>query len=111
MTATITSFPTSRCWAGAATPTFSGWFVYLKFHEGLTPPLALRVPPPFAMCLFFVVVYYSVWLFSLFSLGGDQSVQGAMLIWPRVVCGSTTYRLAHLVVCFSRAGRSWHLGA
>jgi hypothetical protein len=27
-----------------------------------------------------------------------------MLIWPRVVCGSTMCHLAHLVVCFSQAG-------
>jgi hypothetical protein len=27
------------------------------------------------------------------------SLSGAMLIWPRVVCGSTKCRLAHLVVC------------
>jgi hypothetical protein len=40
--------------------------------------------------------YYSV---SLFSLGGGWSVQGAMLIWPRVVSGSTAYCLAHFVVC------------
>jgi hypothetical protein len=51
---------------------------------------------------FFIVLiaYYSV---SLFSLGGGQSVQGAMLIWPRVVCGSTAYCLAHLVVCVFQA--------
>jgi hypothetical protein len=36
--------------------------------------------------------------FLFFSLGGGRSVQGAMLIWPRVVCGSTMYHLAHLVV-------------
>jgi hypothetical protein len=34
-----------------------------------------------------------------FPLGGGQSVQGGMLIWPRVVFGSTACRLAHLVVC------------
>jgi hypothetical protein len=34
----------------------------------------------------------------LFFPGWGQSVQGAVLIWPRVVCGSTVYRLAHLVV-------------
>jgi hypothetical protein len=50
------------------------------------------------MCVFVVVVYYSVF-FSLFSLGGYQSVQGAVLIWPTVVCGSTRCCLAHLVVC------------
>jgi hypothetical protein len=36
--------------------------------------------------------------FLFFSLGGGRSVRGAMLIWLRVVCGSTTYRLAHLTV-------------
>jgi hypothetical protein len=42
-----------------------------------------------------LIACYSV---SLFSPGGGLSVQGAMLIWPRVVCGSTMYGLAHLVV-------------
>jgi hypothetical protein len=44
--------------------------------------------------------------FFLFSLGGGWSVQGDILIWPRVFCGSTAYRLAHLVVCVSPS----HLG-
>jgi hypothetical protein len=59
---------------------------------GISPPpaSALRAPCPLYTCLFF---------FFLFSLGGGQSVHGAMLICPRVVCGSTAYRLAHLVVC------------
>jgi hypothetical protein len=45
-----------------------------------------------------VVVAYSVWFFSLFSLVAGQSVQGDMLISPRIVCGSTVCHLAHLVV-------------
>jgi hypothetical protein len=53
---------------------------------------------PSLLCLFFVVIAYFSVFFS-FSLGGSWSVQGAMLIWPRVVCGSTTCHLAHLVVC------------
>jgi hypothetical protein len=49
--------------------------------------------------------YYSVCFFLFFfPLGGHQSVQGARLIWPRVVCGSTVCCLAHLLVCFSQAG-------
>jgi hypothetical protein len=44
-----------------------------------------------------LIAYYSVSLF-FFSLGVGRSVQGAMLIWPRVVCGSTMYHLAHLMV-------------
>jgi hypothetical protein len=98
-TTTFISFPAPDCWACAATPAFSSRLIYLQFWEGFPSPL-LRcsgLPTLFAMCLFFfVIAYYSVFLFSL---GGGRSVQGAMLIWPRVVCGGTTYRLAHLVVC------------
>jgi hypothetical protein len=72
----------------------------------LSPSSALRVPHPlwyvpfFCYCLLFR-------FFFLFSLGGGQSFQGAMLIWLRVVCGSTIYHLAHLVVCIFPS----HLGA
>jgi hypothetical protein len=77
---------------------FSGQLVYLQFCEGfLSPPLVLSAPHPLCyMSFFFVIAYYSVFLFTL---GGGQSVQGAMLIWPRVVCGGIVYCLAHLVVC------------
>jgi hypothetical protein len=62
-----------------------------------SPPLAAQGALPSLLSVFSVVIaYYSV---SLFSPGGGQSVQGSMLIWPRVVCVSTAYRLAHLVVC------------
>jgi hypothetical protein len=56
----------------------------------LPPSFSTQGAPPSLLRVFFVViVYYSV---SLFSLGGGRYVQGAMLIWPRVVCGSTAYR-------------------
>jgi hypothetical protein len=60
----------------------------------------------------FVVIAYCSFFF-LFSLGGCWSIQGAMLIWPRVVCGSTMCRLAHLVVCVFPSGLGagvwqWH---
>jgi hypothetical protein len=61
-------------------------------------PLALRVPHP--LCYMSFLLLFIIQFFSLFSLGGGRSVQGAMLIWPRVVCGSTVCCLAHLVVCF-----------
>jgi hypothetical protein len=95
-------------WAGAATPAFSSQLVYLQFCEALSPSSALRAPHPLCYvsfcccCLLFSLVF-----FSLFSLGGGRSVQGAMLIWPKVVCGSTACRLAHLVVCIFPS----HLGA
>jgi hypothetical protein len=62
----------------------------------LPPPLALRV----SCCLChmsFLLLLLSI-QFLFFSLGGGWSVQGAMLIWPRIVCGSTMFHLAHLVV-------------
>jgi hypothetical protein len=103
-TATFTSFPTPGCRAGAATPVFSGQLVYLQFHERLplTPLGCSGLPTLFATCLFCCLLFSLV--FSLFSLGGGRSVQGAMLIWPRVVCGSNACRLAHLVVCIFSSG-------
>jgi hypothetical protein len=74
-----------------------------------SPPLVFRVPHP--LCYMSFVVVYCCLFFSLFSLCGGQSVQGTMLIWRRVVCGSTTCRLAHVVVCFSGAGRNWCVAA
>jgi hypothetical protein len=72
--------------------------VYLQFQEGF-PSLHSRAhgAPPSLPSVFILIAYYSV---SLFSLGGGQSVQGAMLIFPRDVCGSFTYHLAHLVCVF-----------
>jgi hypothetical protein len=72
--------------------------VYLQFCEGFpSPPLVLRVPHPLCYMSFFLLLLLII-QFLFFPLGGGWSVQGAMLIWPRVVCGSTAYRLAHLVV-------------
>jgi hypothetical protein len=77
---------------GAAAPAFPGQLV----RDSPAPPPRLRCsesPPPSLLHVFFVVIaYYSV---SVFSLGGGRSVQGAILIWPKFVCGSTMYRLAH----------------
>jgi hypothetical protein len=82
-------------------PSQAGLFIYSSVRDCPSSPLALRVPHPLCYFSFVVVVIYSVCFLSLFSLGGGHSVQGAMLIWLRVVCGSTTCRLAHLVVCVS----------
>jgi hypothetical protein len=78
-----------------ATPAFSSWLVVRDL-----PSPSLRCswhPALFAICLFCCYCLLFSFFF-LFSLGRGRSVQGVMLIWPRVVCGSTTYRLAHLVV-------------
>jgi hypothetical protein len=99
-TATFTSFLTPGCWASAVAPAFSSWLVYLQFREGLPLPLssALRAPLPLCYVSFFCYCLLFSFFF-LFSLGRSRSVQGAMLIWPRVVYGSTMCHLAHLVVC------------
>jgi hypothetical protein len=61
----------------------------------LSPSLVFRVPHPLFYVSLLLLLFITQFLF--FSLCRSQSVQGAMLIWPRVVCGSTTYHLAHLV--------------
>jgi hypothetical protein len=99
-TTTFTSFPAPGCWACAATPAFSSQLVVRDF---LSHALwCSGCPTLFATCLFCCYcLLFS--FFSLFSLGGDQSVQGAMLIWPRIVCGRTMFCLAHLWSAFSQA--------
>jgi hypothetical protein len=88
-------------------PSLAGLFIYSSC-EGVPLPhsLELREPrPPCYVSFFFpaACLLFSL-LFSLFSLCGGQSVQGAMLICARVVCGSSACFLAHLVFCFSQAG-------
>jgi hypothetical protein len=61
------------------------------------PPLVLRAPCPLCYVSFLLLLFI-IWVFFLFSLGGGWSVQGSVLIWPRVFCGSTPCCLAHLVV-------------
>jgi hypothetical protein len=60
--------------------------------------LALGHPTLFAVCLFCCHCLLFSFFFH-FSLGGGWPVQGAILIWPRIVCGCTTCCSAHLVVC------------
>jgi hypothetical protein len=102
----VTSFPLSKV-AGQVPlllPSPAGLF---EWAVPLPHSLDLMVPHPLCYCLFYffqLLVYYSVCFFLFFSLSGGQSLQGTMLIWPRVVCGSTVCRLAHLEVCFFQAG-------
>jgi hypothetical protein len=79
-----------------------GLFIYSSGKASLPPLFGAQCAPPSFPRVFILIACYSV---SLFSLGGGWSVQGAMLFWPRVVCGSTAYCLAHFVCIFpSRLG-------
>jgi hypothetical protein len=68
----------------------------------LPSPLCSEHPAPSAMCPFQFLVYYSVFYFFLWGTG--QSVQRAMLAYPRGGCGNTVCCLfAHLLVHVSQA--------
>jgi hypothetical protein len=96
---TLTSFPTPGCWAHAPAPIGASlaWpvlFIYNSGKDSLPPIFGAQCTPPSFPHVFIVLIaYYSV---TLFCPGGGWSVQGAMLLWPRVVCGSTTVPLSSL---------------
>jgi hypothetical protein len=107
-TPTVTSFPVLRLLGGGVIPVFSGRFVYLQFCEGLPLlPFSAQGALPSLLCVFFCLLF-GLFFLSFFP-GWGSVCPGSMLIRPRVVCGSSVCRLAHLVVCCSRASRSWHL--
>jgi hypothetical protein len=58
----------------------------------------LSAPNPLSHVSLLLLLLITQFLF--FSLGGGRSVQGAMLLWPRLVCGSTAYHEAYLVHVF-----------
>jgi hypothetical protein len=69
-----------------------GLFIYSSVKDSLPPIFGAPCAPPSFPCVFVVLIaYYSV---SLFSPGGGPSVQGAMLLWPSVACGSTVVPLS-----------------
>jgi hypothetical protein len=83
--------PLQGCWVSATNPAFSGWLVYLQFTWGSAPPLLSRAQGALpsllhvfsfsAACLLFSL------FFSLFTLGGGQSVQGLCWFVPRLSVG------------------------
>jgi hypothetical protein len=75
----------------------SSLFIYSSGKDSFPPIFGAQCTPPSFLCVFIVLIaYYSV---SLFSLGGGQFVQGSMLLWPSVVCGSTTVPLSSPCPC------------
>jgi hypothetical protein len=81
-----------------ASPARPGLFIYSSGKDSLPPLFRAHDAPPSLPCVFIVfIAYYSV---SLYSPVWRSVCLGAMLIWPRIVCGSTTYHWAHLVHIF-----------
>jgi hypothetical protein len=114
-TATFTNFPTPRL-LGRSRHSYLLWPACLfRVLCGIAPLpyFGAQGAPPSLLCVwgFFLLLFIQFGFSLFFSLGGSQSVQGAMLIWPRVVCGSITCHLARLVACFFPASRSWCLAA
>jgi hypothetical protein len=113
-TATFTSFPAPGCWAVLPLLSSLARLCYLQFCEGLPlpPPSAHRAAHP--LCYVSFLLLLLIIQFFLFSLGGGRSVQGAMLIWPRFVCGSVLLsspcglRLPKLSGCW-RLAAAWEL--
>jgi hypothetical protein len=65
-----------------------GLFIYSPGKDSLPPIFSAQgAPPSFQRVLTVLIGYYSVSPF--FFPGGGQSVQGARLLWPRLVCGGT----------------------
>jgi hypothetical protein len=78
---------------------------YLQSWEGF-PSLNLWCsvcPTLFPACLY--CSYCLLLIFSFFSPGGGQSVQGGMLLWPILVCGSTAVPRSSPGLCLPKLSR------
>jgi hypothetical protein len=92
LSTTLTSFPAPGCWACAPTPVKASPAcpAYLFTVPGRIPfpqSSALSAPHPLSMCLY--CSYCLLLSFSFFPRWGLVCPR-AMLLWPRLVCGSTT---------------------
>jgi hypothetical protein len=91
---TLTSFPTPACRA-CAPPLLPpealrpGWLVYLQSREGFPSPSLRRSVSPHPLSCVSLLFLLLITQFLFFPPGGGQSVHGSMLLWLRLVCGST----------------------
>jgi hypothetical protein len=91
-------------------PLRPAWLVYLQFWEGFPSPnlwcsVHATLFPACLYCSYCLLVSFS------FFLGGGWSVQGAMLLWPRVVCGSTVVPRSSLCLCLPKLSGCGRLAA
>jgi hypothetical protein len=123
---TFLFWETLGCWGGSF-PLSCGVFLPLPLSQafqllvaGHMPPLLpeplrpglaclftilgrISFPPSLALSTPYPLCYVSLLLITqfLFFPGWRSVCPGAMLFWPRVVCGSTTYHYAHLTLSTS----------
>jgi hypothetical protein len=75
----------------------AGMFIYSSRRDSPPPLFSAQGTPPCYPCVFIVLIaYYSV---SLFFPGWGSVCPGGYADLSQVVCGCTTYHLAHRVVC------------
>jgi hypothetical protein len=95
--ATLTSFPAPGCWAripasARASPARPACLFTVPGRIPFPQSSALSAPHPLSHVSLLFLLLISQFLF--FSQGGGLSLQGAMLLWPRLVCGSTAVLLS-----------------
>jgi hypothetical protein len=80
-------------------------FSYSLRQDSLPPIFGAQPQPLSCVSLLFLLL---ITQFLFFSLGGSQSVQGAMLLWPGLVCGSTVVPLSSPCPCLPKpSGCGW----
>jgi hypothetical protein len=112
--ATLTSFPTPGCWAwapapGRASPACPACLFTVLGRIPFPQSSVLRAPHPLShLSLLFLLL---ITQFLFFPPGGGQSVKGAMLLWPRLICGSTTVPRSSPCLCFPKPSGCGRLAA
>jgi hypothetical protein len=89
--ATLTSSPAPGCWACAPDParaSLATWLVYLQSWEGFPSPKLWHSVRPTLFPTYLYCSYCLLLSFSFFPRWRSVC-PGAMLLWPRLVCGST----------------------
>jgi hypothetical protein len=111
---TLTSFPTPGCWERIPAPTRASpacpacLFTVLG-RIPFPQSLVLSVPPPSYPHAFIVLIAYNS--VSLFFPWWRSVCPGGMLLWPRVVCGSTTVPLSSPCPHLPKLSGCWQLAA
>jgi hypothetical protein len=109
MSGTVASLPHSKLAGGPPNPPSpAGLFIYSSQGKCSSPFLwHSGCPVLFATCPFwlFIIQYFLFWFVFFCGAGVSLCSHGAVLVYPRGGCGSTTCSLfTHLLICISQAG-------